>query len=57
MAKKVASNSPGLVKFAIRLVSSVTLAQRASEVFGELKTPIEKNCNLLILLIKICLGG
>ena len=55
-AKKVVSDSPGLVHFAIRLVNSVVnVPDGQVKSFGELK--LQKNCTLLILLTHFCFGG
>ena len=55
-AKKVVSDSPGLVHFTIRLVNSVlNLPDGQVKSFGELK--LQKNCDLLILLTHFCFGG
>ena len=54
-AKKVVSDSLGLVHFTIRLVNSVlNLPDGQVKSFGELK--LQKNCNSLILLTH-CFGG
>ena len=55
-AKKVVSDSPGLVHFTIRLVNSVLNGPDGQvKSFGELK--LQKNCTLLILLTHFCFGG
>lgn len=55
-AKKVTSDSTGLVHFTIRLLNSVlNLPDGQVKSFGELK--LQKSCNLLILLTHFCFGG